>query len=231
MLPSDPRGQSSLLTNRPSWLPKDLSFAAVDVANSETPRWAKAYSTRLKIMSVARRSEFLAGRLAAELALEALGCPPNRLYIDSSPDRMPVWPLPYVGSISHTDTWAIAIATSAETYASVGVDLVESGSVPPALGNMLAGPREDMAYAAPGLMIDSPAVLFAAKEAIFKAVFPVLRTYFDFTDVSLQFKGNNFSARSANTRLNAALEPLQGYCRLTTWGFLACAWCGPPKTS
>jgi enterobactin synthetase component D len=68
-------------------------------------------------VSLKRRSEFLAGRLCCALNLICFDAP---IYVGRA-DRRPIWPNPYVGSLSHTDNDAVAITS--KTHKSLGIDL------------------------------------------------------------------------------------------------------------
>ena len=71
-----------------------------------------------------RKREFRAGRAAARAALEACGLSPQPILRDKA--RRPIWPPGFVGSISHTDHLAAAIAGDQSAFAGLGLDIVEA---------------------------------------------------------------------------------------------------------
>lgn len=68
-----------------------------------------------------RQVEFLAGRVCAQQALEALtGAKPAA--IPAQPDRAPGWPPGVVGSITHTASYAAALVALDSYYQGIGID-------------------------------------------------------------------------------------------------------------
>jgi 4'-phosphopantetheinyl transferase EntD len=122
-----------------------------------------------------RRAEFAAGRAAARMALAGLGLPPVAL--PPLPDRLPRWPPGIRGSIAHCATVAVACATRAAL--SPGIDIEPDAPLPPDLAEAVAAPRE----LAGDLPAHAARIVFAAKEAVFKAQFPLTRTWLDFADL------------------------------------------------
>ncbi len=142
----------------------------------------------------ARRLQFAAGRRCARAGLAALGLAP--VPIPAGPQRAPHWPAGATGSISHTTGYAVAVVrrTSdgpggpsgpASTRLSIGVDAEQLGRVGDHLYSRLftpaeeawlarlAGPRRDAAATA----------VFGAKEAFYKAQFPLTGAWVGFHDV------------------------------------------------
>jgi 4'-phosphopantetheinyl transferase EntD len=111
-----------------------------------------------------RRYEFAAGRACARRALEQLGCPPAPML--SGPDRRPLWPAGFVGSLSHSHTSALAVVARAHDLVSLGVDLEGDQELDPQLWRLIATPAE-----LPGATGLSMKRLFCAKEAAFKCWF------------------------------------------------------------
>jgi 4'-phosphopantetheinyl transferase EntD len=116
--------------------------------------------------SAARLAEFTAGRLAARRALQAAGVPVAA--IPRGTDRAPVWPRGLRGSISHAG--GLAVAVVATDGQSPGLDLEPLCDLDPALGAEIRRPDED------GDLLR----LFSAKEAVFKALYPLTGVLFGF---------------------------------------------------
>ncbi|MBS0123389.1 4'-phosphopantetheinyl transferase family protein [Thetidibacter halocola] len=113
-----------------------------------------------------RLAEFTAGRLAARRAMQAAGCPPAA--IPQGADRAPIWPRGLRGSISHAG--GLAIAVIASDGQSPGLDLEPLTAIDPALAAEIRRPDED------GDLLR----LFSAKEAAFKALYPLVGVMFGF---------------------------------------------------
>ncbi|MBY5926983.1 MULTISPECIES: 4'-phosphopantetheinyl transferase [unclassified Halomonas] len=132
-----------------------------------------------------RRDEYRAGRLCAVYALGLLG-------IDSGvpgrgADRLPRWPPGVLGSISHCSDLALSAVASSDLYAGVGIDVEQCLDADEAdsVAEVVASGAELLHL--PGWLSRPMAVtlLFSAKEAIYKAIFPDLKRYVDFAEVCL----------------------------------------------
>jgi 4'-phosphopantetheinyl transferase EntD len=132
-----------------------------------------------------RRREFATVRYCARKALGRIGVPAVPILPDA--DRAPRWPPGVVGSMTHCDGYRAAVVARSDDLRCVGIDAEPHDAMPAdALGLVL---RDDErarlrgpADARPDLHWDR--ILFCAKEAVFKAWFPLTRRWLDFTDVS-----------------------------------------------
>lgn len=137
-----------------------------------------------------RQAEFLAGRVAACDALSDLGVTARQLPV--GPHRSPIWPAGVVGSISHNDRMAIAVAQHcggmADNGLMLGVD-VENWIDPAgiaAIEGAISHRSESERLTALSLPHHQRiTILFSAKESLFKALYPYVRQYLDFTDSRL----------------------------------------------
>ena len=127
-----------------------------------------------------RAREFAAGRIAARAALHHLGLPPAR--IPMSADRAPLWPAGLTGSITHSARACLAAVARRSDILSLGLDLAEEGSVTEDLWTAILLPEERAWLATqPAPRRRSLAtVLFSAKEASYKAQYPISRTLIRF---------------------------------------------------
>ncbi|RFP88473.1 enterobactin synthase subunit EntD [Rhodobacteraceae bacterium 63075] len=147
-----------------------------------------------------RRREFLHGRLCAALALRSAGFPeelPRR-------GRAPLWPEGAAGSISHTDTRAIAVVARG---GALGVDCEDVMSAEQAAalhGTLISG--SEAALRPESLPFEAYLTLaFSAKEALYKALSGRMERMPGFLDVavtgisdarlSLSFGGAAYDAR------------------------------------
>lgn len=135
---------------------------------SEAPAVARA--------SASRRAEFTAGRAAARAALATLGLPDQA--IPWAPDRAPVWPAGYCGSITHTGPLCLAVAAKLRDAASVGVDLELWGPMPGDTAAAVATPAECATLPDPPER--AARRIFSAKEAAYKAQYRLSGTLFGF---------------------------------------------------
>jgi 4'-phosphopantetheinyl transferase EntD len=110
----------------------------------------------------------------------------------------PVWPDGLVGSISHSPEAAIAVVGRRDDYVGLGVDLEERGRGPsPRAARLVCRPSE-MEWVDVDSGLDRLAMLFSAKEAVFKALFPIEEVWLGFADAELSWhaeQGGFFEAR------------------------------------
>lgn len=133
-----------------------------------------------------RRSEFSAGRSAARRALGMLGISPTP--IPRADDRRPIWPRGIVGSISHAHGVAAAIVGRDEDAAGVGLDIEAAWPLGSDLRGHVLTPAEMRACAAAPLVGGVPRckAAFVAKEALYKAVYPITRRFFGFQEALVE---------------------------------------------
>lgn len=128
-----------------------------------------------------RVNEFRAGRHCARQALRRLGI--DRFDLLAGPNREPLWPSGVVGSISHSDHYAAAAVAAVGNIQSLGIDLEQAKPLARGTLKIVATPDEIQ------MISDFPAnkpwdtLLFSAKEAFYKAWFPLTRSKLDFHDV------------------------------------------------
>lgn len=151
-----------------------------------------------------RRRDFTAGRVCARRAMTALGVSPVAL--PAAPDRSPVWPTGVVGAITHTAGYCAAVAARAGEIRSVGIDAEGHRELNVGVRRLICLPEEQERCARLPVGTSWPAVLFSAKETVYKVWHPVVGTWLDFHDalVDLDPDAGTFTARIAPARLDAA---------------------------
>jgi 4'-phosphopantetheinyl transferase EntD len=166
-------------------LPTEVSVGSCAVGAGEA--WADEAEALPRAVPK-RRAEFAAGRTAARAALAGLGLAPVAL--PRLPDRLPLWPPGLRGSIAHCDTVAVAAATRAPL--SPGIDVEPDAPLPADIVEVVATRRE----LAASLPVNVARLVFAAKEAAFKAQFPLTRAWLDFADLTVTLTADGgFTAR------------------------------------
>jgi 4'-phosphopantetheinyl transferase EntD len=142
-----------------------------------------------------RRREFISGRACARLALKQLGAPV--VAIPSGEQGEPRWPAGVVGSITHCQGYRACAAAWSQDVVSVGIDAEPNAPLPDGVLEEVAhGPELELARAdVDRVHVDR--LLFSAKEAVYKAWFPLAARRLEFHDVelSLDLAGAEFSAR------------------------------------
>ena len=152
-----------------------------------------------------RRSDYLGVRDCARTALAALGLAP--VVIGTGLKREPIWPPGVVGSLTHCAGYRGAAVALAERMHSVGIDAEPHEPLPPGVLETVALPEELRAIAA---LEEAEGdthwgrVLFCAKEAVYKAWYPLAGEWLGFEEASVRIvvdgqprdlRGGRFSAR------------------------------------
>jgi 4'-phosphopantetheinyl transferase EntD len=146
-----------------------------------------------------RRLEFAAGRACARKGLEALGLPPG-VPLAPRADRSPTWPAQCVGSITHTQRYVAAAVALRSRFIGIGIDAEVCGRVEQNLWPLIFTDSEVLLLrrlpASEASVVST--LLFSAKEAIYKAIYPHTRVRLDFLDVAVQLAGpGEFTAQAA----------------------------------
>ncbi len=123
----------------------------------------------------ARQAEFAARRAAARRALRAIGLVP--FAIPMGADRAPVWPSGVIGSITHHDGRCLAVAARRRAMAGLGIDVEPMEPLSRDLWPEILTPGERawLARQDDDLQPVLARMVFAAKEATYKAIYPRTR--------------------------------------------------------
>ncbi|MBL4607753.1 MAG: 4'-phosphopantetheinyl transferase superfamily protein [Pseudomonadales bacterium] len=136
-----------------------------------------------------RKREYRAGRHCAAAVLAQLGVVDFPLLNDSK--RAPQWPQNIVGSLTHCDNFCCAVASSDPKIYSLGVDAEPLKPLPKETTPLICSENELSHLLANNLKENYwSAVIFSAKEAFYKAYFPLCREYLDFSQANIEFHPN-----------------------------------------
>lgn len=133
-----------------------------------------------------RRREFITVRHCARLALEQLGEPPVPILKGDKGE--PCWPDGVVGSLTHCEGYRGAVVAHRSAARSVGIDAEPHGTLPEGVLDAISLPveRHELGLLTPNLHWDR--ILFCAKEATYKAWFPLTHRWLGFEDAHIVFE-------------------------------------------
>jgi enterobactin synthetase component D / holo-[acyl-carrier protein] synthase len=161
-----------------------------------------------------RRRAFTTGRACARRALAGLGLAPVAIPPDER--GAPCWPAGVVGSITHCDGYRAAAVAWAQEAICVGIDAEPHGSLPGGVLRRIASAQEQTWLRE--LMATHPRVawdrlLFSAKEAVYKAWYPLTGRRLDFMEALVAFDAERgtFGARLLVPGLTVAGHHLTGF--------------------
>jgi 4'-phosphopantetheinyl transferase EntD len=149
----------------------------------------EAASITSPVIAVRRASG--AARIVARQLLAQLGYPGAALPRGAS--GAPVWPAGISGSLAHDDEVAVAALGMQRDFNAVGIDVEPAVALPPGMLALIATPQELRGSA------DDPLrgkLLFAAKEAVYKAVYPLDRVFLEFRDIEVDLAGRRAVTRT-----------------------------------
>jgi 4'-phosphopantetheinyl transferase EntD len=174
----------------------ELAFPSVMVAHrlispgdedallrDEAPAFA---SSVLKVRQASGAARIIARELLARLGYPQ--CPVPR-----AASGAPVWPAGVVGSLAHDARVAVATVGRAHDVGALGIDVEPAERLPSDLLDVVATPQERLKIG------DDPfhgRLLFAAKEAVYKAVYPLDQTFLDHCDVEIDLAERKASVRN-----------------------------------
>lgn len=141
-----------------------------------------------------RRREFAAGRSCARRALESLGWP--AFPVRSGPNREPVWPPDVVGSITHSAGYCAAAVAPRSRLRALGIDAERNVPLEEGVVRLTCSPRE-LGRLPARAGVSWPALVFSAKESVYKVWYPLTRRWLGYLDAELTIEPDRgtFAAR------------------------------------
>ncbi|MCV7400597.1 4'-phosphopantetheinyl transferase [Mycobacterium fragae] len=132
-----------------------------------------------------RRNEFITVRHCARIAMSELGVPPVPILKGDKGE--PCWPDGVVGSLTHCTGYRGAVVARSTAVRSVGVDAEPHDVLPDGVLDAITLPEErhEIAALPEGLHWDR--ILFCAKEATYKAWYPLTKRWLGFEDAHIVF--------------------------------------------
>jgi 4'-phosphopantetheinyl transferase EntD len=137
-----------------------------------------------------RRREFTTTRHCARAAMRKLGMPP--VAVMRGERGSPVWPEGIVGSLTHTTGYRAAVLACGEDVLTIGIDAEQHDSLPDGVLDVVSLPAEraritSLRQTEPEVHWDR--LLFCAKEAVYKAWFPLTARWLGFEHAHIDLHG------------------------------------------
>lgn len=138
-----------------------------------------------------RRFEFSCGRVCARKALDRMGQKPVPILHDKN--GRPVWPKGFVGSISHSSSWAGAAISRSKQVFTIGFDIETIDRIrAPILKRIITASEQSRINKLTGQACQNyAALIFSAKEAFFKSFSSHYSKPLRFKDISIIPENNS----------------------------------------
>lgn len=205
--------------------PPDVRLDALDVRDRMSELIGEE-GQPVRSAHAVRRAEYSTGRVLARRLLGELGAPVQPL--ERRPDdRVPVWPDGFVGSISHSGSLCLAAVAPSDRYLGVGIDLEPDEPTRREIGGHVLS-RPERAWVRETAESDEDRLrltrqIFSAKEAVYKAFYPVVGRVWRFQDVRVEIE-----AGPSRARFRAELPPDAGRSEIDGISIRSSSWiaCG-----
>ncbi|OLP62452.1 hypothetical protein BJF93_22590 [Xaviernesmea oryzae] len=170
-----------------------------DDARLLTAEEAEAFAAR---PLAARRASGAARATArALLAAEGLG----EAFIGRAPTGAPVWPEGFVGSLAHDEAMAVAAIAPKARVRSLGIDVEPAAPLEAEVAALVHIAEDVIDGVEAGL---AARVLFSAKEAVYKACFPLDGIMLDYADITVDLRQTcAITSTGRHTQLFVCLAP------------------------
>ena len=140
-----------------------------------------------------KKSDLALGRAAVRRALQDLGEVP--FPVTRGEYGEPIWPVGFIGSITHCRPWTVALLIRAGKRLAIGIDLESVERVAMVdISSIICTPAE-REWVRGGNLHEYLTMIFSAKEAVYKALHPYCRRYIDFKEVELSWLPQSQSFR------------------------------------
>ena len=190
------------------------SVVAYELWGPGDPDWLLDDERGLVTEAVPTRVEqFAAGRRCARLALAELEIDAGPILRSSA--RAPSWPDGVIGSITHTEGYALAVVgRPTDQLRSVGVDAERSGRVEDHLHRRLFGETEQAWLDSfdGDRRSEAATEMFGLKESFYKAQYPLTAAWVGFHDVAISRSDDHWLLEPATDAsvLDAVRWPVEG---------------------
>lgn len=137
-------------------------------------------------------------RMIARDMLESFGL--SGVAIPRGAAGAPIWPDGLIGSLAHDDQMAVAAVAPSHLFAMLGIDVEMAAPLPDDLAPMVLLDGDQAGPTFPHL---AGRILFAAKEAVYKAVYPLDGVILDYDDITVNLV-EGYAVTSTGRRVTLA---------------------------
>ncbi|WP_018023823.1 4'-phosphopantetheinyl transferase superfamily protein [Corynebacterium ulceribovis] len=171
-------------------LPTQATFHQMRAAENSLDHFEGLHPLERALVSGAvdhRKAEFGDARWCAHRAIESLTGRPSMTPILRGQRGMPMWPRGLVGSLTHTNGFRAAVVAPKNQMRAIGVDAELAEPLPEGVLGSISLPSERLNLHRAGVDC-ADRLLFCAKEATYKAWFPLTNRWLGFEDAEIDLR-------------------------------------------
>ena len=171
--------------------PRDVRIGCRLIRESDEahllPEEARSIPARQPAMRLASgAARWIAHRLLADIGITDVA-------IMRAPSGAPVWPDGIIGSLAHDDDMAVAAVAPVGGIVSLGIDVEPAEPLPDDIFAIVATGADRIGAADPRL---AGRILFCAKEAVYKAAFPLDREVLGYEDIAVDLDAGRATTKT-----------------------------------
>jgi 4'-phosphopantetheinyl transferase EntD len=155
-----------------------------------------------------RKAEFAGARHCARVAMTQLGVEP--VAVGRGERGMPLFPRGVVGSLTHCDGYRAAALAHALQVRTIGIDAEPNGPLPNGVLDSVSLPEERAWLQSTDGEWNFDRLLFCAKEATYKAWFPLTNRWLGFEDAHITFVEDGPGLGTFHSRILIPGQALSG---------------------
>jgi enterobactin synthetase component D len=166
------------------------SFSVAQIDSVTFDQFGIFYPDEIQRSVDKRKCEFLAGRICAAKALSQIDQKWEKpLQIRRGDHGVPLWPVGIQGSITHNTHCAAAVVTN-KPGCYIGIDtedIIQKKEDLDSLLSLAMNPKEfkNLIEKSAFQEFELATLIFSAKQAVYKCLFPIVKRFFDFSVVSI----------------------------------------------
>jgi 4'-phosphopantetheinyl transferase EntD len=183
----DPRLERDIAT----LAPRGLLIAHRLISSGDEDALSEEEAASLPPSVVAVRRASGSARIAARELLAQLGH--AGVSVPKAPSGAPIWPAEIVGSIAHDERVAIVAVGLQREFGTVGIDIEAAVPLPDDMLDLIANAGELRKAGEDPL---GGKLLFAVKEAVYKAAYPLDRVFLEFRDIEVDLAAGRAVTRT-----------------------------------
>jgi 4'-phosphopantetheinyl transferase EntD len=201
--PANLSGKKSLLQAMAAIAPKGVRIGCRTIREGDEAHLLSEEARSIPARQPAMRRASGAARSVAHDLLADIGF--NDFAILRASSGAPIWPDGITGSLAHDDEMAVAAVAPVSQIGSLGIDVEPARSLPDDIFTLVAT-RADVTDAVDRYLAGR--VLFSAKEAVYKAVYPLDREILGYEDIAVDLNaGHAMTKTGRRTRLAYCVAP------------------------